>query len=232
MTKNTEHAATKAATEPAIKPIALGGNQPQSPGNTGKPGADHKGGNQPANAGKPEAKAGNQPQPVGKPDAACAEMKQKMEAAGTPGPAHKALEPMIGNWKAQVSCWKDGAGEAHVSHGTAKTSWILQGRFLQEEFSGEMMGRPFKGLTLLGYDNTKQTYNMVWLADTQTSMFTCEGKGTEGNKVITLEGQCTCPTTGAQKALKSVYRLTGADQHVFEMYHDGKKTLEVAYTRA
>ncbi len=180
----------------------------------------------------------NQPQVAGKADAAghsdaeCQEAMKKMEAAGTPGPAHKALEPLIGNWKAEVKCWKDGAGEAHVSQGTAKTTWILQGRFLQEDFSGEMMGKPFKGLTLLGYDNTKQTYNLVWLADTQTSIFTSEGKGDSGNKVITLEGHATCPMSGGQKDVESVYRILGADKHVFEMSHDGKKTLEVTYTRA
>ncbi|HTH48363.1 MAG TPA: DUF1579 family protein [Candidatus Limnocylindria bacterium] len=185
-------------------------------------------------AGRPEhaGKQGCSDAKAGHSDAECQEAMKKMEAAGTPGPAHKALEPMIGNWKAEVKCWKDGAGEAHVSHGTAKTHWILQGRFLQEDFSGEMMGKPFKGLTLLGYDNTKQTYNLVWLADTQTSTFTSEGKGDGGNKVITLKGQATCPMSGGQKSVESVYRILGADKHVFEMSHDGKKTLEVSYTRA
>ena len=245
MTKNTENTPTQASNAASTKPGAdakVGNqNQPQSQNlphqqqqlQNQKP-------NQPQVAGKANAdsKAGNQPQHGGKADAAvhsdaqCQEAMKKMEAAGTPGPAHKALEPMIGNWKAQVKCWKDGAGEAHVSQGTAKTMWILQGRFLQEDFSGEMMGKPFKGLTLLGYDNTKQTYNMAWLADTQTSLFTSEGKGDSGNKVITLKGECTCPMSGGQKAVESVYRILGADKHVFEMSHDGKKTLEVTYTRA
>jgi hypothetical protein len=229
MTKNTENTPTAASNAPSPKPGAdakVGTqNQPQSQNlphqqqqlQNQKP-------NQPQHAGKADA--------AGRPDAECQEAMKKMEAAGTPGPAHKVLEPMIGNWKAQVSCWKDGEGEAHVSQGTAKTTWILQGRFLQEEFSGEMMGRPFKGLTLLGYDNTKQTYNMVWLADTQTSIFTSEGKGDNGNKVITLDGKATCPMSGGEKAVQSVYRILGADKHVFEMSHDGKKTLEVTYTRA
>ena len=32
-----------------------------------------------------------------------AEMIKKMEAAGTPGPAHKSLETFVGNWKAEVA---------------------------------------------------------------------------------------------------------------------------------
>lgn len=164
-------------------------------------------------------------------DAECQEAKKKMEEAGKPGANHKALEPMIGNWKAEVKCWKpDGSGEPHTSQGTAKTMWILQGRFLQEDFSGEMMGQPFKGLTLLGYDNVKQAYSLVWLADTQTSIFTSEGKGDSGNKVITLEGEANCPINGPQQ-VKSVYRLLDQNKHVFEMHNGGKKTLEVTYTR-
>jgi hypothetical protein len=44
---------------------------------------------------RPEKKAGS-----GKSDPDKAEMMKKMEAAGTPGPAHKALEAFVGNWKA------------------------------------------------------------------------------------------------------------------------------------
>src|SRR5437588_309223 len=96
-----------------------------------------------------------------KPDAENQEMQRKMEAAGTPGPAHKALEALVGNWKAEVKCWMEPGAPPHVSQGTAKASWVLNGRFLEEEFHGEMMGRPFTGRSLMGYDNIKQTYNTV-----------------------------------------------------------------------
>src|ERR1041384_3064195 len=117
------------------------------------------------------------------------EMQRKVEAAGRPGPGHKALEPLVGNWKAEVKCWMEPGGQPEVSKGTAKTSWTLNGRFLEQQFHGEMMGKPFHGLSLMGYDNTKQTFNSVWISDMQTSMFTSEGKGENGKKVITLEGK-------------------------------------------
>src|SRR5260221_9744615 len=87
-----------------------------------------------------------------KSDAEKQEMQRKMEAAATPGPAHKALEAFVGNWKAEVKCWMEPGGAPNVSQGTAKTSWILNGHFLEEEFHGEMMGKPFTGRSLLGYD--------------------------------------------------------------------------------
>jgi hypothetical protein len=105
------------------------------------------------------------------------EMMKKMELAGTPGPAHKALDAFVGNWKVEVKCWMDLAGLPYVSPGTAKAKWIMNGRFIEEEFQGEMMGKPFHGRSLMGYDNTKQTFNSVWVDDLHTSMFTSEGRG-------------------------------------------------------
>src|SRR5262245_31327393 len=153
------------------------------------------------------------------------EMMKKMEAAGTPGPAHKALEPLVGSWKAEVKCWHQPGGEPQTSHGTAKTRWTLNSRFLEEEFQGEMMGKPFRGISLMGYDNTKQTYNSVWVSDMQTSMFVSEGKGENGNKVITLEGKTNCPGTGRRDVpMKTVFRMISQDKHVFEMYDGSTKT--------
>src|SRR6266478_2530490 len=158
----------------------------------------------------------------GKSDAEKQEMQKKMEAAGAPGPAHKALEAFVGNWKAEVKCWMEPGGPPHVSHGTAKASWVLNGHFLEEEFHGEMMGKPFTGRSLMGYDNIKQTFNTVWVSDMQTSMFTSEGKGENGNKVITLEGKSNCPATGRKDIpMKTVFRVISPDKHVFEMFNDG-----------
>ena len=58
----------------------------------------------------------------------------------------------------------------------------MNGRFVQPEFTGEFMGKPFRGVSLTGYDNTKQKYNSVWIDDMHTSMFTSEGKAKTATK--------------------------------------------------
>jgi hypothetical protein len=162
-------------------------------------------------------------------------MMKKVEAAGTPGPAHKALQALTGNWKAEVKCWMDPAAAPEVTPGNAKANLTFNGRFLEEEFHGQMMGKPFTGRTLLGFDNIKQTFNSVWLSDNQTSMFISEGKADGSNKVITLEGKANCPATGRRDIpMKSVLRIVSPDQHVFEMYDGSQgnaKTMEITYTR-
>ena len=176
---------------------------------------------------QPEKKSGS-----GKSDADKAEMMKKMEAAGTPGPAHKALAAFVGDWKAEVKCWCDADGPPNVSQGTSNVGWILNGHFLKAEFHGEMMGKPFIGKTLMGYDNLKETFNTVWVSDMQTSMLTSEGKGENGNKVITLEGTSGCPGTGRKDVpIKTIYRVLTPDSYVFEMFNDGTKSMEITYTR-
>jgi hypothetical protein len=161
------------------------------------------------------------------------EMMRKMEAAGRPGPQHKALEALAGEWKAEVKCWMEPGGSPEVSQGTANAKLTFNGRFLEEEFHGEMMGKPFTGCTLLGYDNMKQTYNCVWISDTQTSMFISEGKG--DGKTITLEGKANCPGTDQKDIpMKTVLRVINPDKHVLEMYdgsRENAKTMEITYTR-
>ena len=163
------------------------------------------------------------------------EMIRKMEEAGRPGPGHKALEPLVGKWKAEVKCWHDPNGQSEVSQGTAKVSWVLNGRFLEEEFHGEMMGKPFEGCYFTGYDNTKQKFQSVWASDNQTSMFVTEGRGENGNKVITQEGTSSCAATGRTDVpMRTVLRVLSNDKHTFEMFDGSRgyaKVMEITYTR-
>lgn len=172
----------------------------------------------------------------GKPSADQDEIRKRVEAAATPGPAHKALEALVGDWKAEVKCWMEPGQPPHVSQGTARGKWTLNGHFLEEEFHGEMMGKPFTGRSLMGYDNTKQTFNSVWISDGQTSMFTSEGKGENGNKTITLQGKTSCAATGRKDVpMRTVFRFISPDKHIFEMYDESRgenaKAMEITYTR-
>ena len=94
------------------------------------------------------------------------------------------------------------------------------------------MGRPFRGLSLIGYDNTKQKFNTVWVSEMQTSTFFSEGTGDSSYKVLTLVGKADCPATGRKDIpMKTVIRLLSPDKHLFEMYDGNNKTMEITYTR-
>ena len=161
---------------------------------------------------------------------------KKVATAGTPGPAHKALHALVGDWKAEVKCWMDTSGSPDVTQGTAKAAWTFGGRFLQEDFHGQMMGKPFKGMSLTGYDNVRQKYRGIWVDDMSTTIVTSEGDVDPAGKVFTFGGNYACAMTGEKnKESSMVYRILSRDKHVFEMYDlaDGKKTkmMEITYTR-
>ena len=165
-----------------------------------------------------------------------AEMMKKIEAAGAPGAAHKALEPLVGEWTAEVKSWMAPDAPPTVTKGSARAEWAMNGRFVREEFKGEMMGKPFNGMSLTGYDNLKQKYNNLWVDDMSTAIFTSLGAADDGVKVITFESKMDCPVTGVKDMpVKQVLRILGRDKHVFEMYdlREGKesRTMEITYTR-
>ena len=163
------------------------------------------------------------------------EIMKKVEAAGRPGPAHQALNDLVGDWKAEVKCWMQPGAPPEVTQGTAQARWTLNHRFLEEDFHGQMMGRPFSGRTLMGFDNTRQTFNSVWVSDSQTSMFVSEGRGDGNYKTITQEGKTSCAATGRKEVpMRTVLRVIDQNKHIFEMF-DGTqgnaKTMEITYTR-
>lgn len=164
------------------------------------------------------------------------EMMKKVAAAGKVGPEHKALEALVGDWNAEVKLWMDPSAPPNVTKGSAKSKWILGGRFVQQEFKGEFMGKPFQGMGLTGYDNMKKKYSSFWVDDVSTAMHISEGGAENAGKAITLEGKYDCAITGEKdKPSKQVVRIVSRDKHIYEMYDPSQgvnaKTMEITYTR-
>ncbi len=174
--------------------------------------------------------------PSEKPDPAMEEMMKKVEAAGAPGKAHAALEPLIGDWNAEVTMWTSPGTPPQTSKGTAKATWALNQRFVQEEFNGEFMGKPFRGLSFTGYDNVRQKYSNVWMDDMSTTTMVSEGVASSDGKAFTFSGDYACAMTGNKhKASRQVIRVLGPDKHVFEMHDpslgEHSKVMQITYTR-
>lgn len=165
------------------------------------------------------------------------EMMKKMEELSAPGLEHKLLTSMAGEWDAEVKSWMGGPdGAATVSKGSCKRTLILGGRFLQEEFTGEMMGKRFHGMGLIGYDKFNKKYVNTWVDDMGTGIFVSEGTADATGKVLTHNGKMDEPMTGEKaKPVRMITRILSPDKNTFEM-HDlslGEKSrvMEITYTR-
>jgi hypothetical protein len=164
------------------------------------------------------------------------EMMAAMAKYGAVTENHKKLEALAGDWKADVKMWM-GPGEPEKSQGSSKNEMIMGGRFLKSEFSGNMMGRPFKGCSLNGYDNAKGKFIGLWIDDMSTGYMASEGSCDASGKVLTLTSEFECPIRKQHVKMRMVTTLIDSDSHKLEMFDampDGKemKTMEILYTRA
>ena len=155
--------------------------------------------------------------------AAQAEMMKQWQVIAAPGKPHEALKPLEGKWSSVTKMWMAGPDSpATESQGVAEYKWILGGRYLQETFEGRLMGMPYNGIGLLGYDNYKKKYTSCWVDSASTSMLTSEGLLDRTGKVLTFFGTMDEWLTGEHdKAVKYVFRIINDDKHVFEVHDLG-----------
>jgi hypothetical protein len=162
---------------------------------------------------------------------------KKMQEYATPGAGHKLLEPLVGEWTVEARYWAAGPdAPAQESKGTATVTWTLGGRYLREEFTGEMMQQPFHGIGLTAVDNFKKKYISTWMDTMGTGIFISEGTADPGGKVLTFLGKTDDPVTGEKdKPTQYVVQILSADKHTFAMHDlsrgEKSKVFEMTYTR-
>ncbi|HEX8088818.1 MAG TPA: DUF1579 domain-containing protein, partial [Blastocatellia bacterium] len=150
------------------------------------------------------------------------EMMKKWMEASTPGEAHKHLGQFVGKWETVTRMWWEGPGKPPAeSKGASETKWIMDGRFLLEESTGQMMGMPYRGMGITGYDNFRKKYVVSYIDNMGTAMYTGEGKLDAASKVLTSYGKMDEPMTGEHdKMVKYVIRTMGKDKYIFEIFDE------------
>ena len=166
------------------------------------------------------------------------EMMKRWQESMTPGAPHKRFEESAGTWDAEVKMWMNGpTADPMISKGTSENKLVLGGRYLQQDFTGEMMGQQFTGIGLTGYDNFKKKYVSFWIDNMSTAMSTMDGALDKDGKSLTMRGKMDEPATGEKdKKVKYVTRFIDNDTQVFETYDvtsfgDKKPIMEITYKR-
>ena len=162
-------------------------------------------------------------------------MKKWMEYA-TPGENHKYLEYFAGDWDANTKMWMKPGAEPEVSKGESSAKMILGGRYLKTTYKGTVMGMPFEGLSITGYDNFKKEFISIWIDNTGTGILQLAGTLDKASKTRTEAGQWDNFMTGGKSKFKWVIKVVDDNKYTIEMYDTdtmGKelKTGDVVYTR-
>ena len=167
-----------------------------------------------------------------------ADMQKMMETytkLATPGEPHKQMATMAGTWTTKTKAWMDPSQPPMESTGTCEQKVLLDGRFLQQECTGDMMGQKFNGIGLMAYDNFTKKYKATWMDSMGTGLYVFEGTSSPDGKTINMTSNWDDPIEGPMK-VRTVTKIIDNNNQIFEMYGTGKlgkeiKMMEMTYTR-
>ncbi len=143
---------------------------------------------------------------------------QNMMEAGTPGEHHEFLAAGEGTWEGKTTMWMYPGAEPIVSTATSTVKPIMDGRFVQVEWSGEMPGMgQYKGLGLYGYNNVTRQFEAAIVDNMGTTMGRGEGERSADGKSITWEYTYTCPITHKPTSMREVQTYNG-EEMTLEMH--------------
>lgn len=156
-------------------------------------------------------------------------------SASLPKPASEHLERLaaaVGDWNVVTTCTVPGQGEVK-EQGTERVQPICGGKWFWSDFTGTMMGQPFEGHSLLGYDTTKQQYVGVWLDSMSPTHALTWGTYDAAKKQWTFTGECI-DMAGNLAKIHETYRQPDADTRDLQMTFattDGTQEMKLHYTR-
>ncbi len=168
------------------------------------------------------------------------EMQAMMEAwakVATPGPHHEILDKLVGEFTTTTKMWMTPGAPPDVSHGSSKSELILGGRYVAMDFKGTMMGEPFYGRDIFGYDNVKQKYHGAWADTAGTGLYMYSGTMNEAGDTITTFGEYPSFTGEGITKMKSVSAFSDDGSVTFSMYFkepgmpEWMQNMEIVYTR-
>jgi hypothetical protein len=162
-------------------------------------------------------------------------MMAAYEKAGAPAEEHKQVLKMVGKWNLAFKSWMDPKAPPMESTGTAEGKALLGDRFVQTTVTSTMMGKPFTGVGISGYDKGKKKFVGTWMDSMGTGIYQMEGTADAAGK-LTMQMSGIDAVTGKPTRMRIVGRWEGDDKLV-EEFHEKKggkevKMMEITYTRA
>lgn len=162
-------------------------------------------------------------------------MMELWKRAAMPGEPHKLFATLVGSWTTTTKEWTDPGKPPMESTGTAESRMLMEGRFLHQEFHGQMMGQPFTGMSIDAYDNIRKKYVTIWVDTRGTGVFIMEGTASADGKTISLRGSHAEPG-GGQMNHRAIWKIIDANNQLVEMYSSRQgrkeaKMMEITYTR-
>ncbi len=158
-----------------------------------------------------------------------------MPPAPQPGPEHAVLKNDEGTWDATVEMMMGPPGAPPSVSKGVETNTLVGGMWLVTDFKSEMMGQPFQGHGVAGYDPAKKKYVSNWVDSMSTGFSLGESSYDPATKTMTgwMEGP---DMAGKMTKMRSLQEYKDPNTRIFTMYMtgpDGKefRTMKITYQR-
>ncbi len=136
----------------------------------------------------------------------------------TPGEMHKYLAKNVGEYKTVTTFWETPGAEPFVTEGKSVSKMIMGGRYLQSQFTGNMMGMPYEGMSLDAYDNALKKFYTVWIDNFGTGMMTGVGTFNEEENAIHYEVEYVSPMDRKTVKAREIVHFIDDNNQVIEMF--------------
>ena len=152
------------------------------------------------------------------------DMMAYMEA-GTPGEMHKHLAKAVGEWTCKTKMWMGPDSSPIESTGTNTVTSLMDGRYFQSEFKGEIPGMgPFTGLGVYGFDNVSETFQSTWIDNHSTGIMIGEGELASDKRTMTWNYTYNCPLREKPARMREIEKITGPNTRTLVMYGSDPKS--------
>ena len=165
------------------------------------------------------------------------EMQERMRKYSVPNANHEFLKSLVGSWKGDVKYWMDSKADSSESEGRSDNRMIMGGRFLEENFSSNLMGQFYEGRGVYGYDGMHKEFTGIWFDSTSTSVMISSAHYNPSTKIFTEVGNISnLFSEEYYRSYKAVTALIDEGHYSYELFlkdQDGReyKSMSIIFTR-